>query len=178
MKHIAAAARISPGLVYWYFKDKQALFKAGVQVMLDEVLAPLQSYFPGETPAHGATPHDVLTVVALSYLRVADRLPANTLFLVSEVLRSSEMREMLVNAGPGRILPELASYFERQQRLGVLPPFDPVTAAELYLGMVMSQVMMARAVPGIHHTRDHQETARMIATTLLAGLHVYESSES
>ncbi len=85
---------------------------------------------------------------------------------------------MLVNAGPGRILQVLSTYLERQQRLGVLPSFDTVTAAEMYFGLLMSQVVLARAVPGIHRARDHEKTARIIATTLLAGLRVYERGES
>src|SRR4051794_17359043 len=66
LKQIAKAAKISPGLVYWYFKDKEALFVAGIEMIVGEMTSHISPH--GEISDE--PPEIVLERIALHYMAV------------------------------------------------------------------------------------------------------------
>ena len=167
-----AAGGISPGLIYWYFKDKEDLFfsiireRAGIFQLADH---PEQLM---ELP-----PREGLALIGRTYLSVF-KVPGNVALIrimVGEAIRFPQIAEMFYKQVASRFLGLLSQYLQHQVELGRLRPHDTVISARSFLGMFVINVVtreimrdpMALAMP------DEQ----LIATVLdifLGGLEVGE----
>src|SRR5689334_14557618 len=116
-----AAGGISPGLIYWYFKDKQDLFLSLVRerAAIFEVVAHPERLM--DLP-----PREALMRIGRSFLATM-HAPANAaLFriIVSEAMRFPQVGEALYNTAPVRVLATINAYLQHQIELGRLRPHD------------------------------------------------------
>src|SRR5438067_8697720 len=98
IKRIAQHAGLkSPALIYWYFKDKQALFEAVLHRM-----APFLDTVAGAETSLDDPPQRVLPTIAMSFLHTVQQ-PLSRRFvriLVSEVVRHPAMATFFAERGP------------------------------------------------------------------------------
>ena len=136
IKSIAQAAELqSPALIYWYFPNKEALFREvlGSQIPIVRAVANLSDLM--DLP-----PEDLLPRIGRAYFAF-EQLDAQTLRLVvAEALRRPEVAEMFVSSGPGRVLEFLKAYLEHQVEIGRLRPHDVRSSARAFIGMLIPQL--------------------------------------
>jgi TetR/AcrR family transcriptional regulator len=139
IKRIAAHAGLkSPALIYWYFKDKQALFEA----MLDQ-MAPFLAVVTDSEQLLDLPPQQVLPRIVNSFLQTAQQ-PVIGRFvrvLLSESARHPSAANFFAERGPLVILRFLERYLARQIELGQLRPHDPRAAARAFMGMLVVYIL-------------------------------------
>lgn len=169
-KDIAAAAGVTPGLIYHYFADKRALLGA-IFVEHSPVGGPaaVRALLEG---MHDLDPRAVLPLVVsgmLGRLEGTDNAPALRL-LMGEAMHDPEMRD-LFNAGVARTVEALAAYISAQMEAGRLRRMDPVLVAQLVLGSVISCAMrrscMSDSGLGAY---SREQIAATIVEMVLSGL--------
>jgi AcrR family transcriptional regulator len=131
-RDIAHAAKIAPGLIYWYFKSKEDLFIA----IVDEFMPLARAASPLEG-LMSEPPQAVLPVIASMAIQLIDE-PTFLLvmrILAGESIRSPEMGQRL-NVVIKRILDPLAAYIAAQQEAGMLRAGDPPLMAQLFLSSI------------------------------------------
>jgi AcrR family transcriptional regulator len=138
IKSIAEAAGLqSPALIYWYFPDKEALFRE----VLGSRIPVLRAV---RDPARllGRPPEEVLPLIARRYLSTFDNPAAQRMarLLVGEAMRRPEIAEVFGNAVIKRMLGFLKSYMAHQVELGRLRPHDVRSSARAFIGMLLPQV--------------------------------------
>ena len=167
-----AAGGISPGLIYWYFKDKEDLFlsivreRATIFKMADH---PEQLM---ELP-----PREGLALIGRTYLSLF-KVPGNVAIvriLVAEAIRFPQIAEMFYKQAARRFLGLLSQYLQHQIDLGRLRPHDTVISARSFLGMFVINVVSREIMhdPLVMGTSDEQ----LVATVLdifLGGLEIAE----
>lgn len=133
-----AAGGISPGLIYWYFKDKQDLFLSIFReraAIFDLAEHPEQLM---ELPVR-----EGLTLIGQSYLAIF-HVPGNVaLFrmLFGEALRFPEIGQMFYKLAASRLFNLLNRYLQYQVDLGRLRPHDTTIASRSFIGMFVVQVV-------------------------------------
>jgi TetR/AcrR family transcriptional regulator len=139
LKGIAREAGIkSPALIYWYFKDKEALFRA-----VAEESSPVVRWAAAPGALMERLPDEVLPLVANSYFDTFDD-PA-----VVRVLRILLSEAALDPEGGGQpfagsqrnVLDFFTAYLERQVELGRLKRHDPESAARAFFGTLVVYVL-------------------------------------
>lgn len=136
IKEIAREAGIrSPALIYWYFKDKQALYREvlGAKVPIVRAVADLAKVM--DLP-----PEEALTKLGRAYFAFERMDPRVLRLVVGEAIRRPEVAEAFVRGGPGRVLEFLKKYLERQVELGRLRPHDVRSGARAFVGMLVPQL--------------------------------------
>jgi len=167
-----AAGGISPGLIYWYFKDKEDLFLS----IIRERAAIFQLADHPERLID-LPPREGLTLIGRTYLSVF-KVPGNVAIIrimVGEAIRFPQIAEMFYKQVASRFLGLLSQYLQRQVELGRLRPHDTVISARSFLGMFVINVVAREIMrdPAAIATPDEQ----LIATVLdifLGGLEVAE----
>lgn len=167
-----AAGGISPGLIYWYFKDKEDLFLS----IIRERAAILQLADHPERLME-LPPREGLALIGRTYLSVF-RVPGNVAIIrimVAEAIRFPQIAEMFYKQVASRFLGLLSQYLQRQVELGRLRPHDTLIAARSFLGMFVVNVVVREIMrdPSAIATPDEQ----LIATVLdifLGGLEAAE----
>jgi AcrR family transcriptional regulator len=137
IKSIARAAGLqSPALIYWYFPDKEALFREvlGTQV-------PVLRAVRDPAGLLDLPPEKVLPMIASRYLSTFDNPAAQRMvrLMVGEAMRRPEIAEIFGNAVIKRVLGFLKSYMARQIELGRLRPHDVRSSARAFMGMLLPQ---------------------------------------
>jgi len=138
IKSIAEAAGLqSPALIYWYFPDKEALFREVLGSRIPVLRAVRDPARLLERP-----PEEVLPLIARRYLSTFDNPAAQRMarLLVGEATRRPEIAEIFGNAVIKRMLGFLKSYMARQVELGRLRPHDVRSSARAFIGMLLPQV--------------------------------------
>ena len=136
IKSIAQAAGLqSPALIYWYFPDKEALFR---EVLGSRI--PIVRAVADPTDLMDLPPEELLPRIGRAYFAF-EQLDAQTLRLVvAEALRRPEVAEMFVRSGPGRVLEFLKAYLEHQVEIGRLRSHDVRSSARAFIGMLVPQL--------------------------------------
>jgi TetR/AcrR family transcriptional regulator len=136
IKSIAQAAGLqSPALIYWYFPDKEALFR---EVLGSRI--PVVRAVADPTDLMDLPPEELLPRIGRAYFAF-EQLDAQTLRLVvAEALRRPEVAEMFVRSGPGRVLEFLKAYLEHQVEIGRLRSHDVRSSARAFIGMLVPQL--------------------------------------
>jgi AcrR family transcriptional regulator len=137
IKSIAEAAELqSPALIYWYFPDKEALFREVLGSKIPVVRAVAEPERLMDLP-----PEEALPRIGRAYFAF-ERMDKRALKLVvGEAVRRPEVAEMFIRSGPGRVLGFLKAYMERQVHLGRLRPHDVRSSARCFIGMLMPQLV-------------------------------------
>jgi AcrR family transcriptional regulator len=134
-----AAGGISPGLIYHYFKDKQALFFS----ILEE-RAPIVTLAAHPERLMDLPPREGLALIGRSYLN-AIATPGNVAvlrILLSEVIRFPQISEMLYTTAVSRVFGLVSGYLEHQVRLGRLKPHDTQIATRSFVGMFLAHILV------------------------------------
>jgi AcrR family transcriptional regulator len=135
IKRIAQQAGLkSPALIYWYFKDKQALFEA-----LLEEMSPFLAIISDTEQLLDEPPERVLPRIVAGFLRAVEQPAVGRLarVLLSETARHPSVATFFAKRGPLVVLNFLERYFARQIELGRLRPHDPPSAARAFMGMLI-----------------------------------------
>jgi AcrR family transcriptional regulator len=167
-----AAGGISPGLIYWYFKDKEDLFLS----IIRERAAIFQLADHPEQ-LMDLPPREGLALIGRTYLSIF-RVPGNVAIvriLVAEAIRFPQIAELFYKQAASRFLGLLSQYLQRQVNLGRLRPHDTAIAARSFLGMFVVNVVSREIMrdPLMLATSDNQ----LVATVLeifLGGLEIVE----
>jgi len=137
IKSIAREAGLqSPALIYWYFPDKEALFKEVLESRI-----PVLRTVRDPASLIDLPPEEVLPTIAKRYLATFDSRPTQRMarLLVGEAMRRPEIADVFGNAVIKRVLGFLKSYITRQVELGRLRPHDVRASARAFLGMLLPQ---------------------------------------
>ena len=159
IKSIAQAAELqSPALIYWYFPNKEALFREVLGSRIPIVRAVANSSDLLDLP-----PEELLPRIGRAYFAF-EQLDAQTLRLVvAEALRRPEVAEMFVRSGPGRVLDFLKAYLEHQVEIGRLRPHDVRSSARAFIGMLIPQLAGQMFLPALAEDgltdEEHLETS-------------------
>jgi AcrR family transcriptional regulator len=136
IKSIAEAAGLqSPALIYWYFPDKEALFR---EVLSSQV--PVLRAVADPAPIMDLPPEEVLPRLGRAYFAFEQFDVRMLQLMVGEAVRRPEVAEMFIRNGPGKILEFLKIYLEHQIELGRLKPHDARSSARAFIGMLMPQL--------------------------------------
>jgi AcrR family transcriptional regulator len=137
IKSIARAASLqSPALIYWYFPDKEALFREVLETRIPVLRAVRNPAGLLDLP-----PEEVLPSIGERYLSTFDNKATQGMarLLVGEAMRRPEVAEVFGNAVIQRVLGFLKSYMSRQVELGRLRPHDVRASARAFIGMLIPQ---------------------------------------
>jgi AcrR family transcriptional regulator len=136
IKSIAEAAGLqSPALIYWYFPDKEALFR---EVLRSQV--PVLRAVADPAPIIDLPPEEVLPRLGRAYFAFEQFDVRMLQLMVGEAVRRPEVAEMFIRNGPGKVLEFLKLYLEHQIELGRLKPHDARSSARAFIGMLMPQL--------------------------------------
>lgn len=130
---IAERANVSRQTIYNNFDNKESLFRALTGALADQLLAPLLD----ESLASG----DVLRTLTILGERALwlSYEPSNVALyrlIVCEAPKFPDLAREIYDAGARRATSQLAQFFQRQTRAGVLNVPDPDLAAEQFFGML------------------------------------------
>ncbi len=136
IKGIARAAGLqSPALIYWYFPDKDALFREVLGARVPVVRAVAEPDGLMDLP-----PEETLARLGRAYFAF-ERMDVRVLKLViGEAVRRPQVADTFVRSGPARVLDFLKAYMERQIELGRLRPHDARSSARAFIGMLVPQL--------------------------------------
>jgi AcrR family transcriptional regulator len=137
IKSIAGTAGLqSPALIYWYFPDKEALFREVMETKIPVLRAVRDPAGLLDLP-----PEKVLPMIAHRYLSTFDNPTAQRMvrLMMGEAMRRPEIAEIFGNAVIKRVLGFLKSYMARQVELGRLRPHDVRSSARAFMGMLLPQ---------------------------------------
>jgi len=161
IKSIARAASLqSPALIYWYFPDKEALFREVLESRIPVLRAVRDPAGLLDLP-----PEEVLPDIARRYLSTFDNMATQRMarLLVGEAMRRPEVAEIFGNAVIKRVLGFLKSYMARQVELGRLGPHDVRASARAFIGMLLPQAGGKMFFPAIREDgltdEEHVEAA-------------------
>jgi AcrR family transcriptional regulator len=137
IKSIARAAGLqSPALIYWYFPDKEALFR---EVLGSKI--PVLRAVREPTGLLDQPPDRVLPTIARGYLSTFDDPAAQRMvrLIMGEAIRRPEIAQLFGSAVIKRVLGFLKRYMARQVELGRLRPHDVRSSAKAFIGMLLPQ---------------------------------------
>src|SRR5438105_7828549 len=140
IKRIAQHAGLkSPALIYWYFKDKQALFEA----LLQEMAPFLGVVAEANEQLLDQPPQVVLPRIVDGFLGTAEQpiIGRFVRVLLSEAARHPSVAAFFAQRGPLVVLSFVDRYLGRQVELGRLRPHDPHAAARAFMGMLVVYVL-------------------------------------
>lgn len=166
-KDIAREAGITPGLIYHYFENKEALFKAII-----EGRSPLK-LFNSLPPEVLAIPSDTfLHFMILQVLGIVEEESFVQLLRVAlpELVYNPKMA-VLITGVFQRIFGFLISYFESRMESGELRHTDPVLTTQILIGGVMVFVLRRQIIRdpiALQYTQEQIVDA--VVDTVLKGL--------
>jgi AcrR family transcriptional regulator len=167
IKSIAGVAELrSPALIYWYFPDKEALFR---EVLSSRV--PILRAVADLEPLMNLPPTKVLPELGRAYLAFDESNTRGIRLVIGEAIRRPEVVETFIKGGPGRVLEFLKSYLERQIEMKRLRPHEVRSSARAYIGMLMPQVAGKVLFPALAEDGlDDEEHLKTATEIFLRGL--------
>jgi AcrR family transcriptional regulator len=167
---IATRAKVSKRELYSHFKNKQALFAAGVAGRSNAMHIPLEH--PDVTNLDGLAAtlkslgRAILTVVTDDHVLAVHRLA------IAESERSRDVAATLDRTGRGEIRKALTGLLEKTQALGLIAQGDASEMAEQFGAVLFSDVLL-RLILRVARKPTAKDIARRadIATDLLLRLY-------
>lgn len=140
MQMIAAQAGASKETLYRHFESKELLFVEIVSRKARQISG------PDALMVRGGSPDAVLLELGTNLLRTILTGQASFLFrtVVAEATRTPELGYLYYEYGPGLMVERLTQYLAEATVRGELHCDDPVVAAQLFLGAVVSQFHLRR----------------------------------
>ncbi len=166
-KDIAQEAGITPGLIYHYFENKEAVLKAMIEerspVRLVRALSQELQTLPPETFLRLVTQQALQRVESEDFVQMLR-------VMVPEAIHNEAVSPLIANA-LREVVSSLSSYFAARMEQDELRQADSMLVAQTFLGSVMAFVLRR------HVLRDplalqysQQEIADIVVTTILEGL--------
>ena len=166
-KDIAREAGITPGLIYHYFENKEALLKAIIDgrspLALINTLPPQALALPPEVFLR------YIIMQVLSILEEANFIQLIRVFL-PEAVYDQDLGSTLGSAMQ-QALSFLETYFQAKMDAGELRKTDPSLIPQLLMGSVMAFVLRRNVIRDpqvLHYT--HEQIADAVVETMLKGL--------
>ena len=147
IKRIAEQAGLkSPALIYWYFKDKQALLEG-----IFERISPFLSTVAEADATLDDPPEQVLPRLVGSFLQTVSQPQMGRFvrIMLSEFARHPTVAEWFAERGPLLVLHFLERYLTRQVELGRLRAHDSGAAARAFMGMMLVYALGREIFPGV-----------------------------
>jgi TetR/AcrR family transcriptional repressor of mexJK operon len=134
MQTIAEHAGASKETLYRHFASKELLFAEIVGRKASEING------PNAAITRGGPPRQVLSDLGLGLLRHILSRQSTSLFkmVVTESGRTKELGEVFYRLGPGVTVERLVSYLKAAEKRGEIRCDEPLLAARLFLGAVVS----------------------------------------
>lgn len=165
---IAAAADISPGLIYWYFDSKEDLFLAVL-----EQLAPARAARIDPQVADTLPLEEFLTRLAQAFCAGAAGAEQRAMFrlVMGDVVRFPQPAKRLGEFVARHPVGALAAYFQRQMDRGLIRAVDPWLAAQAFLGSLVGYAVRKYVVEHDDlQAVDDRVMAATVARLFAAGL--------
>lgn len=132
------AGGISPGLIYWYFKDKEDLLFSLIRERV-----PILQLADHPERLMELPPREALTLIGRAYLGALN-VPANVALIriiLGELTRYPELADMFYRNAVARIFGAIDQYLQRQIELGHLRPHDTSIATRSFVGNFIVHVL-------------------------------------
>ena len=153
IKDLAKAAKISPGLLYWYFKDKTDLLVSLLTERIESGLGQLPA-----SVAFDAPPAEFLPQFARFYISTLEQ-PMNTALFKIMITTPFPPAIRRVQFGViDRVLSMVQGYFTRQVEAGRVRPCDTEMVTRTYMGSVVAFLLL-RHILQDKHTQEIQVEA-------------------
>jgi len=152
VKELAQAAGVSPGLLYWYFRDKVDLFTSLLAERINTGFGELTGQVSFDLP-----PEQFLPQFGRSYVELLNR-PANAALFKMLISNAATMPDVIRQVESGmieRVLGTVQGYLGRQIELGRIRHCDTEMAVRTFMGgligyLLLSNILQderARALP-------------------------------
>ncbi len=172
-KDIAERAEVTHGLIYFYFKTKEELFKAAFEYALEGALAQLDvaAIAQSDDP-----PEQALTALLTRFLEtLTSPLMLSMSRLMMHTMAHKNWREgplheckLHMHSAIRQIISEVRDYLDRQVALGRLRPVNTEVVARFLIGGAVTSVRWAQ--PDGHIGQVPSETAGAIIDACVHGL--------
>lgn len=141
MDAVAARAGVSKATIYAHFAGKKALFEAVIRCRCEQEFGNLD--MPVDA---GDSPKAALTRIGRQVVCLLTSPEALSMFrvVVAEAPRLPEVGESFYAAGPTEVLGDIAGYFAEATRKGQLSVANPLLAADMFVGMLKSDLYLRR----------------------------------
>jgi len=139
IKDLAKAAKISPGLLYWYFKDKTDVLVSLLTERIQTGLGRLP-----ESVSFDAPPEEFMSQFASFYIGMLEQ-PMNLALFKIALTNTSSVPAAVRRVQSGlvsRVLGTVQSYFKHQIELGHVRPCDTEMVARTFMGSVMAFLLL------------------------------------
>jgi AcrR family transcriptional regulator len=140
IKDLAKAAKISPGLLYWYFKDKTDLFVSLISERIKEAFGTLLP----ENVSFDLPPEEFLPQFGRFYINLFER-PMNAAMFKVMVANAQSFPEAVHQVRTnviGLVLDTLQGYFQRQIDAGQMRPGDTEMVARTFMGSTIAFILL------------------------------------
>lgn len=129
----------SKSTIYAYFRDKEGLFVAVIDDMLQEILIPLYSMTLGEQDLYTS-----LTQLADHTLEVmtSDKGIGLSRIVYAESTKLPAVGKAFYKHGPHRAISELSQYLEKLNKSDRIQCDNPTLASEFFWGMLLHKPML------------------------------------
>lgn len=140
IKSIAGEANLqSPALIYWYFPDKEALFREVVESRIVE--SPLLRVVSEPDEFMELSPEEALKKLGRAYFEFGKFDRRVMQLFLGEVIHRPEMREAFIKFGPGRVLAFLEECLGVWIEAGKLRPHDARSSSRAFMGMLVPHLV-------------------------------------
>jgi len=139
IKDLAKAAKISPGLLYWYFKDKTDLLVSLLTERIETALGRLP-----ESVSFDAPPEEFMPQFARFYIGMFEQ-PMNTALFKVMITNTPSFPPTIRRVQTGvikRVLGTVQGYFQRQIELGQMRPCDTEMVTRTFMGSVVAFLLL------------------------------------
>jgi AcrR family transcriptional regulator len=165
-----AAGGISPGLIYWYFKDKEDLLMSIVReraTVLELAEHPEQLL---DLP-----PREGIALIARAYLNIF-KTPGTAAFfrmMLGTFVRFPQIADLFYRMAAGKLFHLINHYLQLNIERGLFRPHDTTISARALIGMIMVQVLARELLhqPEALATADEQ-IVETVADMFVRGLEV------
>lgn len=140
-KLIAREAGITPGLIYWYFKNKEDLFNA-----VFEAKAPVISLRKLRQAGRETPPELFFTQLASLLLEfwLSPEFAGLFRLVIGEVSSFPVVGRLISRKLTSSVHDVVVEYIQDQVEAGVLRPVDPLVATQAFLGSLISFVLLGK----------------------------------
>ena len=139
IKDLAKAAKISPGLLYWYFKDKTDLLVSLLTERIETAIGQLPKSVSFDAP-----PEEFMPQFARFYIGTFEQ-PMNTALFKVVITNTPSFPTAIRRVQSGvinRVLGTLQDYFQRQIKLGRMRRCDTEMVTRTFMGSVMAFLLL------------------------------------
>jgi TetR/AcrR family transcriptional repressor of mexJK operon len=139
IKEVAQEAGVSPGLLYWYFKDKTDLFTSLLAERIGAAMLELRAEVSPELP-----PEEFLRRFAGFYIRLYERPQNLALFkmVITHTAGIPALVRQIQTQVIERVMGTVTGYFEGQRASGRMREIDAEMVTRTFIGSLMAYMVL------------------------------------